>query len=281
MQDLALQTHFDPKAAQPETAAIGDAPALRTDRVLNYVWINKIPDKDLPPPTDGAPLCSVPLHYLDKAYANARTYPDTEVRIWIDEERLSAQTRSYVQAHADENAPGNVRFYDLNAVPAYQAKQGLYADENVSIWYKVDLARFQVVEECLRGENIKTAYYADFDVKDVSLDEASTAKSLDRYGTAFARVPGENIPSPGYFAGRKEGLPTLGKIISAMEEAIRRSGDHYQAFRDSLPQSSLFALRNKFTDVVLPPENVQMPLPDVYRENGLCAQPPCKKCDLS
>lgn len=281
MQDLALQTHFDGRAAQPEKAARNDAPVLRTNRVLNYVWINKTPDKDLLLPTDDTPLCSVPLHDLDKAYDNARKYPDTEVRIWIDETRLSDQTRFFVQSHAYLNAPDNVRIKDLNSVPGYRDKQDLYSDENVSIWCKVDLARFEVAAHSLRTLQAQTVFYADFDVKDVALDSAATAQSLKRYQTAFTRVPNTNIPSPGYFAASQEGLPVIENLISAMMGTIRSGGDHYQVFARSVPQFNRITLRSKFTDVRLPPENVRIPLPDIYRDSGICGHPPCKKYDLS
>lgn len=281
MQDLALTRSYDRSAAPPEDAAKAGAP-LRTDRFLNYVWINKVPDKDQPPPADDTPLCSVPLHYLDRAYDNARKYPDTEVRIWIDEARLSDQTRFFVQSHAYLNAPGNVRFKDLNSIPAYAAARDIYAGADISIWYKTDLARFQVAEHCMHEKEARIVHYADFDVRDVELDSKATQGSLARHGTAFTRVPGKNIPSPGYFAACKEGLPVIENVIEMMENAIREGGDHYQALRKALPQSKWYALQDKFTDIVLPPENVEMVLPDIYGcETGLCKRPPSKKYDLS
>lgn len=269
MQDLALTRSYDRSAAPPEHAVKAGAP-LRTDRMLNYVWINKTPDRDLPPPADDTPLCSVPLHYLDRAYDNARKYPNTEMRIWMDEARLSDRTRFFVQSHAYLNAPGNVRFKDLNSIPAYAAARDIHMDAKISMWDKVDLARFQVAAHGFTDRKVQTVYYADFDVRDVALDNEQTKKILEKRDIAFARLPRENIVSHGYFAVRAKGLPLLEKLICKFEDAVRDGGHIFTTLHMNLPFSYHFTLRGKVIDIDIPPQGTKMSRPDLYKETGLC-----------
>ncbi|PZO78951.1 MAG: hypothetical protein DI626_11745, partial [Micavibrio aeruginosavorus] len=158
-----LDTHFldSFKDASGSTA---QTPALREDRVLNYVWVNKQSLNVMGPPKeeDADIQCGIPLNYFDKAYNNARLYPDTEVKVWVDRKLLDDSTRFFLESHAYINAPENVTFHDLRDIPAYDAHP-IYGEESKgNIWNKVDLARFMVVSHELNDPARKQVFYADF-----------------------------------------------------------------------------------------------------------------------
>lgn len=195
---------------------------LRQDRVLNYVWINMKADESGKTCDDF--LCSVPLHYLDGAYGNARKYDDTEVRIWIDPAYLDPMSRYFVDTHAHLEAPDNVRFMNLRTIPAYDQNEIFQPEKGTSIWTKVDLARFLVVSHCLQTTDAQRVFYADFDVKDVELDNQRTDMLLNRHGMTLGLSP-ENIISHGYIAVDRSGQTMLDRAMIPNLEFAARTGE--------------------------------------------------------
>lgn len=271
---------------------------LRPDRMLNYVWIDKEP---LQEPCSQSPLSSVPLHYLDKAFDNARRYGDTMVNIWIDYTLLNKATRFMVESHTYFAAPENVFLRDLNDIPRYR-KSDLFKpfDKHgyLSVWQRSDLARFFAVDFSLSRKDVKRAFYADFDMEDVDLDNPVTDKVLKDKGLAFAAVgvsdvsrqfllPWEDarVLAHGYIAmergsNRKKHLV----FMHNLEEASRQT-HVFEALKMSLVVRDTGVRRAKdvffgedarkvyagyMTNVVIPPIGTIMERPQVYNDLNLC-----------
>lgn len=180
---------------------------LKDRSIINYVWINKDPDTKnaveksslsnfidfflVKDPADlekeDGPLCSVPLRAFDKAFENARRYPNAKFQIWVDYLFLNDSSRFFLQSHVYMAAPDNVRLCDINDIPSYAARRDIFAPEaDYHIWSRVDLARLLVVDHCLKkAQGHELVVYADFDIEDVRLDSLKLKACLEKYGFIF------------------------------------------------------------------------------------------------
>lgn len=271
---------------------------LRSDRMLNYVWI----DKTLAPePKGDEPLSSVPLHYFDKAFTNARRYPDTQVNIWMDYDLLNLTSRFFVESHVYMEAPENVVLRNLRDIPRY-ANNPLFdrhksQKDFASIWSRVDLARFLAIEYCLSQSDIDEAFYADFDMEDVDLDNPLTKLRLQKRGLTLAFVEvrdvaqqlldiePQKIMAHGFIAVDRSAhvyikvclLDELekgaehGNVFKALVNALydrKRSNKLKDFFVRHENHESFF--QSYTTDVKLPPMGKEMDRPALYEEIGLC-----------
>lgn len=253
---------------------------LRQDRVLNYVWINMKADGVQKEGDDF--LCSVPLHYLDKAYDNGRRHADTEVRIWIDAAYLNPMSRYFVDSHAHLEAPDNVRFMNLRTIPSYDGNKIFQPDSGASIWTKVDLARFLALSHCLKTTEAEKVFYADFDVKDVQLDNQRTDMLLKRHGMTLGLSP-EDIISHSYIAIARSGqymldramIPNLefaactgeGNVFHMMESVLFT---HYIRKPAAHNAARTMYKTSQTTSVPLVPIGAVMPRTEIYAEAKLC-----------
>lgn len=272
-------------------AGSGAALPLRSDRVLNYVWLNRESLRNPPENSceDPEHLCGIPLNYFDKAYANARRYPDTNVKIWVDQALLDDSSRFFVQSHAYLNAPENVTFHDLRDIPAYAAHPAYAVGSKVQIWNKVDLARFLVISHELENPARKQVFYSDFDIDDAALDNPKTQEKLQDAGMAFAEVhKGQaamithgifNTIQHAYIVmtpARKEFLDT--KMLPFMSDSAAKGCKVVMALFKSLyfevcDMSNEGFYRNLpriITDVQVPPIRARMPGDPVYEALKLC-----------
>lgn len=277
MLDARLVNEFD-SAVKAE-----DAP--RPARLLNYVWINKTCLKSAGEPQEH--LCGIPLNYLDKAYENARRYPDTPVNIWMDFDLMDASTRYFFETHAYLKAPENVKMQDLRTIPAYM-EHPVYQQPHfgASIWQKVDLARFLVLDHCAKQSPGKTIFYADFDVEDVALDKKETHEKMDENGIVFGKLPKsemithyfKNNLSPGYIGINEKGAAYLSEKLAPelIGAAGRRMLVVMQLFRTlgndfaEKDRSIGHTLDTLLTPIEMHPVGRIMPENPNYAAHGLC-----------
>jgi hypothetical protein len=262
-----LKPAFYNRSAPPTASA---AP-LRADRILNYAWLNShmLDDQGLEP---GDPLCGVPLHYFDQAYKNARKYPDTEVRIWVDSKYLNELSKFFVQSHYNNFAPPNIRLMDLRSIPRYAKNEDLDVMNMSGVYNRADIARFLILAHTLKSPGIKEAFYADFDVEDVQLDNPVTKSILATRGIALAHADNHpEVMALGYIAVRKMAEDELEDyLLPALEKALyRETGvnvtvEHY--FNEA-------AQNGELTNVPMRPFGWQMPIPEIYTEYGICKAP--------
>lgn len=278
MQKDRISLLFDDKSGPAGSS-------LRTDRVLNYVWLNK--NRDLPSDNDDAPLCSVPLNYLDKAYENAKRYADTPVQLWVDFGVLDDSSRYFVETHHYLNAPSNASLKDLRDIPAYAAHPAYSEESKASIWNKVDLARFLVISHELDNPLREQVFYSDFDIDDADLDNPKTQERLNDTGMAFAELErGEmvthglfNIVQHAYVAmsrSRKDYLdekmlPSMSsyaeknfRVVSAIFRSV------FNAVCDLSEESYYRNLPRIFTDVKVPPIGFDIPANTDYAAMKVC-----------
>lgn len=267
-----LRALFDlcSRKEQPKPWAEGDP--LRTDRILNYVWVQSAPSN----PQRSGVLCSVPLQYIDNAHANARKYPDTEVRIWVDYGFLDDQSRFFVESHHYLNAPSNVRLMNLRDIKRFDENDDLNVWSHARIWQRTDLTRFIVLDHVLQTTKADKVFYADFDVEDVQLDNPRTLRLLNKRGYAYARLPEADEPTlaHGYIAVARQKAEELNKVIlPALERRVSFG-------------MTVFASLNKMhcgtwdpwgvytraitTNVPVHPVGYEMPISPVYRNEGIC-----------
>ena len=174
-------------------ASVVDLPNL-SDFIVNYVWINEdvfsIPSDD----DHRAPLCGIPLHYIDQTINNAMRYPDTIFQIWIDPRFLTdtpsiflLESHLYMRGQID-----NIRIRDLNDIDAYKHDPDNFfsPEQGNSIWARVDLARLLVLRHVLdeRDSGNKIALYADFDIHDVFQETYALRHAIANHGFAVGSV---------------------------------------------------------------------------------------------
>lgn len=175
--------------------------------IVNYVWINALSDERLMRIEEARlddwslkllgrrggikkdiGLCSVQLSGFDRAFENAKRYPDARFDIWVDYKFLSEQSRLFLQSHFYVSAPQNVSLKDINEIPAYEARRDIFAPEKDKyLWTRTDLARLEVLAHTLENaRGGQTAVYADFDIHDVKLGSRKMNTHLSRWGMCFA-----------------------------------------------------------------------------------------------
>lgn len=294
-----LQTAFDGAGVKRGASCFDPAlRGLRGDRMLNYVWINKQRD---PEPSCTDALSTVPLHYLDKAFENARRHPDTMVNVWLDYRLLNGTSRLMAEAHVYYQAPPNLVLRDLNAIPRYAAHPVLAnpAENFARIWDRVDLARFIALNHCLSESDVEEVFYADFDIDDVALDGARTKDVLREKGLALGAVEYDDIESmkfpgktqrprqltPGFIAINRSFHDYLdNNLIPDLEEGLKRKyvygGMTFSLLRRDLGKAGAEHCRGTFhaqevyksymTDVMTPVVGTVMERPALYAELGLC-----------
>jgi len=166
-------------------------------RILNYVWINDKPDNIDMLRDD---LCSVPLHYFDRAFKNARDYPDVDVNIWVDYAMLDGYSRLFVDSYTLMQEMPNVRLHNLRDIPTYVQTPMFDTSGQHPIWSRVDYARLLVLEHCLGNMPARDVFYADFDVQNVKLDQKNLKDCMNHYGCIIGRA---DIIENSFFGFRK------------------------------------------------------------------------------
>ena len=133
--------------------------------IVNYVWMRK----------DALTPHTIPTHLFYNFQQNAARYPDAQFRVWVEHSSACAGYKM--------SANSTVRL--LGSIPAFSATPVLASQDENHLWAKVDIARLLVLERSLRRSDCATAFYADFDIQDVSLHEGEVRNRLKKYGAAF------------------------------------------------------------------------------------------------
>lgn len=155
--------------------------------IVNYTWIN---DEVFSVSDDRrAPLCGIPLNYIERAIANAQKYPDATFNIWIDRRYLEDTPSEFLlQSFLFASDCPNVKIRDLNEISDY-AKADLFdPSSGVSIWHRADLARILTVRHTLQENPARTSIYADFDIEDIKLNDAKLINSFKKAGLVLGTV---------------------------------------------------------------------------------------------
>lgn len=257
---------FEPPSPHP----LPPFDAART--VLNYLWVQ---GQDLPSwekvPEPERPLCKVPLHSFDRAYENARRYADVPVMIWVDFKLLDDESRFWVQTHHYFNAPKNVQLKDISDIPDYDSKVSSWG----RLWQIIDLAKPYVLQHCLSTmPDVEDVFFADFDIKDVSLGHKHVQKRLARYGVVAGGVKWGPIENS-YMAFRRS-RAAEDKLKDMIEATSGHYGcneaDGYLAFHMCLRKWGNEGGFTKGDPVVHVTEKCGYELPEnlLYKELGLC-----------
>lgn len=168
----------------PKSSEDCDPRDYRVKQSLNYVWINKKPFD-----SRENELCGVPLKYLDKAIENANRYPDAQVNIWLDFNLLDASSLFFVSSHgyifADK--PSNIAFRNLHEIRSY-TRNPIFNPERdrfQNVWARVDYARLLVLRHVLADDRVRDAFYSDFDVDDVKIENNHLVQCMEKFGLIF------------------------------------------------------------------------------------------------
>lgn len=182
--------------------------------VLNYLWINKEPDKaDFPQGVK----CSVPFSALDKAYENAARYHDAKVNIWLDFDQLNESSFSWIKRHFAQRTPGNVRIRDLNTIEAYEAAKEFDDFDGRPIDARVDMARLMVLMKSM-GESARgnRVIYSDFDVPDVGLNRPDLDDCMNNQGL----VIGATLTTGQFMENGYLGFNATGENFARVEKLL-------------------------------------------------------------
>jgi hypothetical protein len=197
---------------------------------VNYVWINKTP---VQPDEEGA-LCGVPLHYLDKAIANARKYPEAQFNIWIDKSLLDPMSQFFVASHLNIANVPNLRLRSLGEVPAYHAYRIFRQCNESTIKARVDFARLLVLEHEFETTDAARIFYADFDIEDVKINSQPIRQRMDDLGMVFGatyKLPVENS----YMGFTRPNCETfLADLLSSSEDAAMKGEPCWKPLFDDL-----------------------------------------------
>lgn len=181
-----------------QMAAATDADgAIVLPRILNYVWINVCHDDII----ERDELCSVPLHFFDRAYENARRHPDVDVNIWVDYALLDDASRFFVDSYGYFADTPNVKLQNLRDIPAYAQSPLFKINMEHPIWCRVDYARLLVLQHCLETKAAEDVFYSDFDVADVALDHPYLKRCIDRFGCIMGK---SQVLENGFMGFRRE-----------------------------------------------------------------------------
>jgi len=249
-----------------------ESPVVRR-RMLNYVWINVCHDDII----ERDELCSVPLHYFDMAYDNARRYPNVEVNIWVDYALLDGPSRFFVDSYGYCADTPNVKLRNLRDIPAYAQTPMFDVDSERPIWCRVDYARLLVLQHCLNTEAADDIFYSDFDVADVALNHPNLRRCMDRYGCIMGK---SDILENGFLGFRRETkaenflketlLPKTLDVTSEGAEngysAFRRNFKRW--FNKTFPVQSWFV--SKPMHSVLKPMGYILPDNPAYTADKIC-----------
>lgn len=265
-----------------ESQTLFNAAAIHPDRacILNYVWINKSPDK---PRRESEPLCTVPLHDFDKAIANAQRYPDAEVLLWVDFALLDDMSRFFVQGF-QASAPKNFKICDLNeitdsnGVKTYRNNNVFKPESGTSIACRADLARVLVVDHCFNQPNVIDVFYSDLDVDDTKLHDPKSLSRLAEYGIlvgqeskgdfengymVFRRGRGLEFLHdhllPASLADAAKGLDGFGALLNEMAAWGQREG--------LIPSQTV----DRYAIHILPNMGYRSNTASVYKDSGITA----------
>lgn len=248
--------------------------------VVNYVWINA---KPFVPSGAGDALCGVPLSALDKAYDNARRYPEAKFIVWIDYSRMDPLSRFWVESHLYSMGSDNVELRDLSLLPAYKKVSDALGPAETSTVKRPDLARLHVMRECLNTLDKEYVMYCDLDAEDARIGCKKSNKILARHGMVHTNVKSLNWPSKdkilglGYMIFRKDvGTAFLDDLIPIAEKSVIDNTNYgiYFALKEAL---HIWAEKNpdrKINDVIHPetllhPIGYDIPDKKIYLETGI------------
>jgi hypothetical protein len=240
---------------------------------LHYVWVPRHP----PSPRGGGPLCAVPFICLDKAFGNARRCPETPVTLWLDYARIDDMTRFFVESHAANNAPPNMRLRNLHEIPAY-AQNPVFVAQAASdnLWARVDLARLLVLSHAFDTTEAQNLFYSDFDVEDVKLADPVTARILQKHGMFFGSTDERfSMIENSYLAFRRGAGERFLKdyLIPATAADADRKRNGYGAFTNSIARWSrdhgVSDLKKKLCAPRVHPSGHPMPANALYRDLGI------------
>lgn len=162
-------------------------PLCQKDLRVHYVWINKADRSNVEATTDQGD-CGVPQENLDRAFDNARRYPQAKFVIWVDKNPLNHDDKQLLMEHFKEFAPDNVKLRDLREIKSYRNVPFFDSYDPKTIWQRVDHARLVVLQEALSADDEDArAYeiYSDFDPVDISLNHWKLANIMRRHGMVF------------------------------------------------------------------------------------------------
>lgn len=174
-------------------------PFTQENTLVNYLWVDPQPWKATGP---GDALCGARLSYFDKAYENARRYPETDFILWVDFSRMDDMARFWVQSHYAHSAPANMRLQNLWDLPDYRQASIQLPRQDLSKTRRPDLARLYVMRACLRTAPDKTyIMYCDLDTEDARIGCPHSQRILSRHGMLHTYVTSLNKPQHGAFLG--------------------------------------------------------------------------------
>lgn len=194
-------------------------------RVLNFIWINLDFPAQAAVDSDAPFRRPMPPEYLAGVAKAGANNPDTAVRLWVDQKRLSAAQISFLQDHLSGSS-ANVALADLRSIPAYD-REPLYnkpetsrfwRDEKKSlIWRQVDAAKVLV---CLQG-NFDQVFFADMDLASIKTGAEDLQKKLGAHGI---------------FVNQGPDYPLIENQMWGFDRA-RRLGFFEELYKDTLDQA--------------------------------------------
>ena len=166
--------------------------------IVNYLW-GTLPDFSVRESNYDA-FCSVPLKAIDKAFDNARRYPDADFIIWVNYGSLDRISEFFLNSHARSYKPANVTFRDAEEV------QGVSTDDMDDI----DASKIRLIYQgFVENPDADEVFFSDFDIDDVCLNDERLKNILDKQafiiGCNECSVSNGGLNSENQFMGFRRG----------------------------------------------------------------------------
>ena len=243
-------------------------PAKSETKILNYVWINKQRFSY----EDESCMCRIPLHYIDKAIENAKRYPDTQVRLWLDHNLLDQQSLFFVASHIHFAGADNIAIHDLNEIPEYRDNPMFHPDDEDfkdSIWARVDIARLLALQYCLEDTEAQQVFYSDFDADDVKINSRSVHSIMQKYGLVLGATTHEHVEN-GYFGFHRRNKDVLNELVTrsfnAYEHSRHGAFSAFCTFKTVTLHKENHIHPESAAVTVLPPTDYTIPKRQIYRD---------------
>lgn len=146
----------------------------------NLLWIAPHVERKNTSGTE-APAYALPERNIDNVFRISKRNPHTDVRLWIDSQRLTGAQVDRLEELLNTGPNNNITLHDLRRISAFngnplynKASTHAWGDKHSMLWRQVDAARILI---CLEG-NYDQVFYSDMDVTDIVIESDEIQKRL-------------------------------------------------------------------------------------------------------
>lgn len=159
---------------------------------LNFLWLSSTPVSEKDPLT-GSDEERFQKNILKPMSDWQSKQPDAYINFWYDGNLVKAGSLNLTMARLQQSGINltRLRFRNVRDIAAVKSNQELFA-ENISLYFRVDLAKAVIIDHVLRIDKVPYVATIDTDVVAITLKQLFDQRTLDAlnthgyiFGTAF------------------------------------------------------------------------------------------------